>query len=81
MLIRIICNKLLLARATSYSELSRADSLFSRATKTGSAQARSKRRANTRRTELLRDPSQLVELELFFGPIDNNRINATIASQ
>jgi hypothetical protein len=49
MIIKILCNKLLLGRATSQlascTEPSRAGSLFSRATKTGSARARSERRA------------------------------------
>jgi hypothetical protein len=55
MLIRISYNKLLLGRATSqlanHNESSPAGSLFSRATKTGSAQAHSKRRVGTSRTE------------------------------
>jgi hypothetical protein len=68
MVIKILCNKLLLGRATSqlasYTEPSRAGSLFSRATKTGSARARSKRRAGPSRADV--SPSQLVELKLFF---------------
>jgi hypothetical protein len=58
MLIKILCNKLLLGRATSQlascTEPSRAGSLFSRARKTGSARARSERRAGLSRVELLR---------------------------
>jgi serine/threonine protein phosphatase PrpC len=58
MLIKILCNKMLLDRATSQlascTEPSRAGSLFSRATKTGSARARSERRAGPSRVELLR---------------------------
>jgi hypothetical protein len=58
MIIMILCNKLLLGRATSQlascTEPSRAGSLFSRATKTGSARARSERRAGPSRAELLR---------------------------
>jgi hypothetical protein len=58
MLIKILCNKLLLGRATSQlascTEPSRAGSLFSRARKTGSARARSERRAGPSRAELLR---------------------------
>jgi hypothetical protein len=49
MLIKILCNKLLLGRATSQlascTDLSQAGSLFSRATKIGSTRARSERRA------------------------------------
>jgi hypothetical protein len=58
MLIRILCNKLLVSRATSQlascSEPSRADSLFLRATKIGLTRARSERRASPSRAELLR---------------------------
>jgi hypothetical protein len=57
MLIKILCNKLLLGRASqlvSCTEPSRAGSLFSRATKIGSARARSERRAGSSGAELLR---------------------------
>jgi hypothetical protein len=70
MLIKILCNKLLLDRATSQlascTEPNRAGSLFSRATKTGSARARSERRAGPSRAAA--SPSQLIELELFSSP-------------
>jgi hypothetical protein len=58
MLIKILCNKLLLGRATSQlascNESSRVGSLFSRARKTGSVRARSERRAGPSRAKLLR---------------------------
>jgi hypothetical protein len=57
MLIRILCNKLLLGQTTSQlascSESSRAGSLFSQDIKTDSAQARSERRVDPSRAELL----------------------------
>jgi hypothetical protein len=69
MLIKILCNKLLLGRATSQlascTEPSRAGSLFSRATKTGTARARSERRAGPRRAELLRARASLSSSSFF----------------
>jgi hypothetical protein len=70
MLTKILCNKLLLGRATSQlascTEPSRAGSLFLRATKIDSVRDRSERRAGPSRAAT--NPSQLVELELFFEP-------------
>jgi hypothetical protein len=73
MLIKILCNKLLLDRATSQlascTEPSRAGSLFSRATKTGSARARSERRADPSRAELLRARASSSSSSFFSSPI------------
>jgi hypothetical protein len=75
MLIKILYNKLLLGRATSQlascTEPSRADSLFSRATKTGSARARSMRRAGPSRAELLRARARRARV-FFSRPKQNN---------
>jgi hypothetical protein len=72
MLTMIVCNKLLLSRATSQlascSEPSRAGSLFSRAIKTGSAQARSERRAGPSRADLLRARASLSSSSFFSSP-------------
>jgi hypothetical protein len=72
MLIKILCNKLLLDRATSQlascTEPSRAGSLFSRATKTGSARARSERRAGPSRAELLRARASSSSSSFFSSP-------------
>jgi hypothetical protein len=72
MLIKILCNKLLLGRATSQlascTEPSRAGSLFSRATKTGSARARSERRAGPSRAELLRARASSSSSSFFSNP-------------
>jgi hypothetical protein len=72
MLIKILCNKLLLGRATSQlascTEPSRAGSLFSRATKTGSARARSERRAGPSRAELLRARASSSSSSFFSSP-------------
>jgi hypothetical protein len=72
MLIKILCNKLLLGRATSQlascTEPSRAGSLFSRAKKIGSARARSERRADPSRAELLRARASSSSSSFFFQP-------------
>ena len=72
MLIKILCNKLLLGRATSQlascTEPSRAGSLFSRATKTGSARARSERRADPSQAELLRARASSSSSSFFSSP-------------
>jgi hypothetical protein len=59
----ILCNKLLLGRATS-----RAGSLFSRAKKTGSARTRSERRAGPSRAELLRAQASSSSSSFFSSP-------------
>ena len=72
MLIKILCNKLLLGRATSQlascTEPSRAGSLFSRARKTGSTRARSERRAGLSRAELLRARASSSSSSFFSSP-------------
>jgi hypothetical protein len=72
MVIKILCNKLLLGRATSQlascTEPSRAGSLLSRATKTGSARARSERRAGPSRAELLRARASSSSSSFFSSP-------------
>jgi hypothetical protein len=69
----ILCNKLLLDRATSQlascSEPSRVSSLFSRATKTDLARARSECRAGPNRAELLRARASSSSLIFFSSPM------------
>jgi hypothetical protein len=75
MLISILCNKLLLDQATSHNESSQADSLFSRATKTGTTRARSNQRAAPSQAEPLqaRAFSSRTQVSLFPPSVCVNR--------
>jgi hypothetical protein len=76
MVIKILCNKLMLGRATSQltscTKPSRAGSLFSRDTKTCSARARSEHRAGPSRAELLRALANSSSSSFFSSPIPDH---------